>query len=258
SHHLISRLRLSDIERFVHDWYGARIKNKRELKLHADDLVRILSDPDSKAIRELAENPLLLTIICLVHRIDAVLPDERVVLYQKCTETLLNTWHAWRTRTEHRPRRNKDERRNRARMEAIAYWMHCLIDEKEEKLRTVVSFEDITNFLTEYIEKMERSHRGKPFLLAEEFLGFVKDEAGLLIEVGEGKYSFVHLTFQEYLAATHLRKSGEMGGMEVVWTFIENRCRESRWHEVIRLLTGALERTEAQAFLLERILPRMN
>ena len=50
------------------------------------DLVRILQDRDHRVIWELAENPLLLTIIVLVHRIDAVLPDERVL------ETQIQIW----------------------------------------------------------------------------------------------------------------------------------------------------------------------
>jgi len=81
SHHRVERLSLEDITGFVRNWYSARLENKAERERHANDLVRIVSDPESRSIRELAENPLLLTIICLVHRIDAVLPDERVVLY---------------------------------------------------------------------------------------------------------------------------------------------------------------------------------
>src|SRR5262249_27383406 len=92
SHYRVARLSLEDITGFVRNWYSARLENKAERDRHINDLVRIVSDLESRSIRELAENPLLLTIICLVHRIDAVLPDERVVLYQKCTETLLNTW----------------------------------------------------------------------------------------------------------------------------------------------------------------------
>ena len=78
--------------------YAVRIENPKERDQHANDLIRILQEKEHEAIGELAQNPLLLTIFALVHRIDAVLPDERVVLYQKCTETLLNTWHTWKFR----------------------------------------------------------------------------------------------------------------------------------------------------------------
>jgi energy-coupling factor transporter ATP-binding protein EcfA2 len=240
SHHRVARLNLEDIAEFVTHWYNARLENAAERRRHVSDLIRIVNDPESRAIRELAENPLLLTIICLVHRIDAVLPDERVVLYQKCTETLLNTWHAWKFQSEQMRSRNKVERRNRARMEAIAYWMHCLLDKEGKTQRAVVPYGDLREFLAQYIAEIEEPPQDDPHELAEVFLRFVKERAGLLIEAGDGLYSFVHLTFQEYLTATHLRKSGETAGMGVIWDLIEERCGDSRWHEVIRLLVGSL------------------
>jgi predicted NACHT family NTPase len=64
------------------------LANKREQKEYRDSLLKILENERHIAIRELAQNPLLLTIMVLVHRIDAVLPDERHVLYQKCIPTI--------------------------------------------------------------------------------------------------------------------------------------------------------------------------
>jgi energy-coupling factor transporter ATP-binding protein EcfA2 len=258
SHHRVAKLSLENIEDFLNDWYSARIANRQERDVHAKDLVRILQDPDSRAIRELGENPLLLTIICLVHRIDAELPDERVVLYQKCTETLLNTWHNWKFRGERESlqSRNKVERRNRSRMEAIAYWMHASLKSGlEDVRRAVVSYDDLRTVLAAYIQETEKPLDESPLEMAETFLRFVRERAGLLIEVGNGQYSFVHLTFQEYLTATHLRKSGETAGVAVIWPFLEEHCGDPKWHEVIRLLVGSLERIESQKYLLERILP---
>ncbi|WP_176722476.1 NACHT domain-containing protein [Candidatus Thiosymbion oneisti] len=253
SHHQVARLTRPDIEAFVHNWYRARIDNQQERAHHANDLIRILHDQDSRAIRDLAENPLLLTIICLVHRIDAVLPDERVVLYQKCTETLLNTWHAWKFKLEHQKSRNKVERRNRARMEAIAHWMHGAMGDQEKGQRAVVPYQDLLGFLTDYVAEFERPRYEDPRQLAATFLYFVRERAGLLIEAGDRQYSFVHLTFQEYLTATFLRKSGEAGGMPVIWQAVQGIITQSRWHEVLRLLIGSLERAESQHFLLEQI-----
>ncbi len=117
SHFVVSRLSLAEIRQFVDDWYRVRVENEAERRDHIRGLMRILEDQNYQAIRELAENPLLLTIVALVHRIDAVLPDERVVLYQKCTETLLNTWHTWKQRDPDLKDRSRVERRNRHRIE---------------------------------------------------------------------------------------------------------------------------------------------
>lgn len=257
-HHKVARLRLPEMERFVADWYAERIENRRERDANIKDLNRILREGEQQAIRDLAANPLLLTIIALVHRIDAVLPDERVVLYQKCTETLLNTWHNWKyAHQEGETRRGKIERRNRRRIEALAYWMHEQAGGDEGEQRAVVSYEAAHARLVEHIRQHERLDDPDDALdLAEGFLEFVRKRAGLLIEVGDRQYSFVHLTFQEYLTATHLIATTEVGGIDGLWERIESRIEDPRWHEVIRLLVANLKSGESQKRLLELLLQR--
>src|SRR5262249_17972068 len=144
-------------------------------------------------------------------------PDERVILYQKCTETLLNTWHTWKFRTEDTRNRSRVEKQNLARMEFIAYTMHVALDSTDASKRAIAAHAELVEILTQYINEIERPRSGEPRELAELFLRFVRERAGLLIEVGEGQYSFVHLSFQEYLAAVYLENSGEVGGVEVIW-----------------------------------------
>jgi energy-coupling factor transporter ATP-binding protein EcfA2 len=255
SHYYVAKLQLPEIEKFVKDWYRFRIENERERDANVKDLIRIFNDRNHTAILELAENPLLLTIIALVHRIDAVLPDERVVLYQKCTETLLNTWHTWKFRHEETKNRGKTERRNRHRVEAIAYWMHCQSGETRRNQRAVVPYDELKKFLSEHIADTETLNgiNDDPEDLAENFLDFIKTRAGLLIELGDRQYSFVHLTFQEYLASSHLIAIGEKDGVAGIWRIIENRCEDPRWHEVIRLMIAGLKNDESQQFFIERL-----
>lgn len=256
NHYKLTPLQLPEIEQFVQDWYRIRIENEREREDNVNDLIRILRDKDQIAIRELAENPLLLTIIALVHRIDAVLPDERVVLYQKCTETLLITWHTWKFHGEEIRNRGKVARRNRRRMEEIAYWMHCQSVSTEENQRAVVPYKDLKRFLTNHIIEVEKFHEkdADPEDMADEFLKFVKKSAGLLIEVSDNQYSFVHLTFQEYLASSYIHTRGEVRGVESIWDIIKGNCKDTRWHEVIRLLIASLKSYESQEILVEKIL----
>lgn len=55
----------------------------------------------------------------------------------------------------------------------------------------------------------EESRVTDPASEAQLFLQLVRERAGLLVEVGDGQFGFVHLTFQEYLAATFLRQEME-------------------------------------------------
>ncbi|MGT2436618.1 NACHT domain-containing protein [Bradyrhizobium betae] len=123
-HCQVAPLRNEEIKQFAQEWHKARVEDEQERDRMVNDLMSVLTNIESHAISELACNPLLLTIIVLVHRIDAVLPDQRVLLYQKCVETLLITWHTWKYRTTLPKKSDREDRRNLRRMEAIAEWMH--------------------------------------------------------------------------------------------------------------------------------------
>ncbi len=63
------------------------------------------------------------------------------------------------------------------------------------------------------IEKNEHVKPTQASQWAGEFLQFVRQRAGLLVEIGQDRHCFVHLTFQEYFAASFLYKSSVMGGV---------------------------------------------
>ena len=256
SHYRLASLGITQLEQFIHDWYRARIENKADRDRNIRDLIRIMNDDNHTAIRELAENPLLLTIVTLVHRIDAVLPDERVVLYQKCTETLLNTWHTWKYRDIEVKNRGKIERRNRVRMEAIAHWMQCRSAAGQGGQRAIVSYNDLHRFLEAHILTKEnlKDDEKEPGDLAHEFLEFVKKRAGLMIEAGDAQYSFVHLTFQEYLTANFLINNNELGGAPAIWNALKKYSGDPKWHEVTRLLVAGLKSNDSQEYLVQHII----
>jgi hypothetical protein len=254
-HHKVAALQPADAEQFVRDWYTAREPSRRDREENIRHLTGVLNNPDQTAIRGLARNPLLLTIITLVHRIDSILPDVRVVLYRKCTETLLNTWHTWKHRDASDPTsRDRAERRNRERIEALAQWMHQQSVGTGLIQRAVVPHAAAVAFLTSHIGKERLASGRDPEKMAEQFLAFVRERAGLLMEVGDRQYSFVHLTFQEYLTATYLKRTTEPGGVEALWLAIAPHVRGDRWEETIRLLIAGLESVETRKALLDRLL----
>jgi hypothetical protein len=254
THFVLAKLLPSEMKSFIDDWYKFKTSNQIEREKNAKALMRVLESKENSSIRELAENPLLLTILTLVHRIDADLPDERHVLYLKCTETLLNTWPKFkRVGHSEAPARSREEKKNKRRVEEIAFWMHTRGQNNQAGSRAVISFDDLRIFLTNHISQAE----GAPQDAEDQalvFLEFIKKEAGLLIEIGDKKYSFVHLTFQEYLSASCIRVRGEKDGVQKIKEIIIPHLAESNWHEVLRLLVASLESEDTKEDIVNHIL----
>lgn len=124
------------------------------------------------------------------------------------------------------------------------------------KGRAVAPYAELLEFLATYIEKNEPGGTSAESAedQAESFLRFIKVEAGLLIEAGDGLYSFIHMTFQEYLSATHLTSYGEMDGARSIWAELGGGLDNPRWREVVRLLVASLRSINGQKFFVEELL----
>ena len=68
------------------------------------------------------------------------------------------------------------------------------------------------------------------------FLRTVRDESGLLTGWGPDHYGFMHLGFQEYLAACELRRLAFEGDKDAVLKDLASHYGESWWQEVILML----------------------
>jgi formylglycine-generating enzyme required for sulfatase activity len=67
----------------------------------------------------------------------------------------------------------------------------------------------------------------------------VRDHAALLLERGPGEYGFIHLTFEEYLAAVALALKGQ-GNSEPIIETLSNHVGDQAWREVTLLTIGYL------------------
>jgi formylglycine-generating enzyme required for sulfatase activity len=181
-------------------------------------------------VRALAANPLLLTILALIKRQGVILPERRVELYDLSLRTLLSTWNRARSLGEEDlPGRDLDERQTIRLLAPLALWMHQV-----NPGVGLVNRPDLEGRLEALFR--ERGDEG-PQEAAVRFMRDVHDYTGLLLERGPGMYGFIHLTFEEYLAAIAIAQKGQLN-WKVVLDEITTRIGDPAWREVLLLTIG--------------------
>lgn len=254
-HFVVQPFSEAEIRQFVTKWYAARETDPIEREDKTAHLLKTIFDEEP--IQRLATNPLLLTIIALVHRIEAELPHERVALYRKCVSTLSEKWDkAKRIASDAAQPHIKYRQRL---LEQLAHWMHTQPGQsgRAREVKEGTLRQKITQFLSE--NKRLNLDPEEARQQAEAFVQTAKSRTGLLVERGDQLYSFAHLTFQEYLAAVDIKKRTGVKGVEGIWEAIEPHLHDPHWREVLLLLMGSLnEYDEIPTLLVERILARQD
>lgn len=154
-----------------------------------------------------------------------VLPQRRIELYKTYVDTLLKHWTLARSLAS-RGGRELDPVETTKVLAPLALWMH----EKSPGVGLVKEMD-----LHRELERIyrERGHPD-PEAAAPQFLSDVRNHSNLLIDRGGRQYGFIHLTFQEYLAAVALAQKAQKGAAAVV-DALEAHVGEPPWHEVVLL-----------------------
>lgn len=172
-------------------------------------------------VEELAANPLLLTILALMKRQGVTLPERRVELYEQYVKTLLHSWNLARTGE------GMDVAGALQVLAPLALWM-----QETSPGAGLVEEAALRAKLWDLCGGPEA---------AEKLLADVRHHAGLLIERGPGRYGFLHLTFQEYLAAMALGERVQEG-VDAVLAAVRPLVGQAEWREVLLLTIGYLGR----------------
>ncbi len=223
------------IEEFINRWYDSRVPDKAEAQRRKDSLNKALSQHDR--IKLLARNPLLLTIIALIHRYQALLPKERYKLYDKAVETLITNWDKNKELSNHEVLKYLGLDDLRRLMESLAYWIHGQGVTGDREGGTLIDRDELIEQLSKTIKtqkQIELSHARKE---AQRFVDFMRDRTGLLNEQGQDCYAFVHKTFQEYLCAQEINyQADNEGDFDIVLNHIADHLHDPHWREVLLLL----------------------
>ncbi|HEX3476460.1 MAG TPA: SUMF1/EgtB/PvdO family nonheme iron enzyme [Kofleriaceae bacterium] len=243
---------------YVRRWFGAVVRHfhgavdspaelEARASAQASALLQVLASGDWRShprLLEMVANPLMLSTLCLAHYYDTRLPEQRGELYERTLGLLIDVW----------TRQRKDGqvlRLETARLvlQPLAYAMH-------EQDRHELAVEEAVELVRAPLARVPALRAVAP--TAERFLALVRDECGVLTSRDLGRVEFVHLSFQEYLAACHVA-GHELGAA------LADRAGDPRWEEVILLamsrpgvfrpfMSRALERGDVDAALLRQCL----
>lgn len=238
---------------FIDRWYDSRFKLPSERDRWKASLAKALSG--NERIRGLARNPLLLTIIALIHRYQGGLPKKRHELYRDAVDVLLRHWDEGKEISNQQVLKYLDLDQLLELMTRLAYWIHCQGNGEDSQGGTLIDREELIAQICEFVQHKSKCDRRDAKREAERLLeGVIRDRAGLLAEFGQGQYAFVHKTFQEYLTAQEIREQQEEG-FEVVQEHFERHLHDPHWREVL-LLVFAQQKRSNPAKVLRLILER--
>jgi predicted NACHT family NTPase len=237
---------------FIDHWYDSRLKDdKAKADRRKADLQKAFEKSDR--VKMLAKNPLLLTIITLIHRYEAELPRQRHKLYEKAVATLLTSWDSARELKLYEVLEYLKRDDLLYVLKKLAYWIHTQGNAGEADGGTLIDKDELLRQLSQEIKTLKSCKPHEAKQEADRFVDFIQKRTGLLNEQGRDRYAFVHKTFQEYLTAEEIYDRFEEGEDEVILEHIKSHLHDQHWREVLLLLVSRLKKKRA-ATAIEAIL----
>lgn len=225
------------IEQFVRAWYAALHAlgeiDDEKAERRAEELI---AEMGNEQVGKIAQNPMLLTVMAIVHNHQGALPKEIARLYQDCVELLMLKWRPTAATSLLSALGVRDVDLDQM-LEQIAFDAHS--KQAERQGAADIPEEDILGIARTRLGSLDR---------AETFCAYVERQAGLLVGRGGPRagwrvFSFPHRTFQEFLAG---RYAANNDFPEIAPELAE---RGANWREALRLATGHLVFNQGQTTL---------
>ncbi len=239
------------IAAFFRGWFEALAREGIKIREQtpAERASRLVADVlDRERIREMARNPMLCTLIVMVHRARAGdLPQHRFVFYEAAVATLVEFWQ----KAKYSP---KPERRYLFPDPVLV--TRALADVAWRAFRELKSREipdaEIRRWLAGSFGDDPEWGGPQGRRAVADFLKLVRERTGLLVDAGAGRYQFVHLSLHEYLVAKHvLDRMSEAEAAKVLRHYLH----APQWKEVLQLLVVGAPEARAEA-LVRQVLRR--
>ena len=225
---------IGQIRAFVRAWYRHMVQLRPALADAEGRAARLLLQVEHHPrIRELAERPLLLTLLARLQTDNqGDLPSRREQLYFDAVKLLLNDWEREKLRRNPDGTVAVDE-------PSLTEWLSVGPEEIRSELNRLAfeahrdqpELEGTADLRQEQVvAALLRACAGRADARPLRLQEYLRDRAGILVEHGVGMFQFPHRSFQEYLAACWLANDDFPDQLARL-----ARSNPTRWREVTRL-----------------------
>ena len=210
------------ISTFATKWF-------KDKAVKAESFIRRLKD--NNRIKEIATNPLLLTLLCLVFEESGDFPANRSELYKEGLEALLKKWDAKRGIQRDQVYKKLSVQRKEELLSKIALTTFKRGDYFFKQ-------KAVEQYIIDYIRNLPDANTDPEALQldSEVVLRSIEAQHGLLVERAKNIYSFSHLTFHEYFTAREIVFGTQ--SLEEALQNLVSHITEKRWREVFLLAVG--------------------
>jgi formylglycine-generating enzyme required for sulfatase activity len=225
------------MDRFVELWYNEQhrlglisLEDAARMAQRLRESVRV---PD---LGRLATNPLLLTVMALVHTHKGCLPDARAMLYEDTVDILLWRWEQIKAGGDQESPALRRLLLDAGRTDVDVKWVLWQLAFEAHKEGGVEGGEGLGDIDELTLElALARLHPEDSRDWAHRVIELIRVRAGLLLERLPHVYAFPHRTFQEYLAGAHLSTQADFA-RQATRLFEEGLF----WREAVLLAVGRL------------------
>jgi HEAT repeat protein len=239
-HYTLQDLSDEQIGGFLQTWYGLAFHGRgQEAAGRRERLLKAVAE--SRSIRELAGNPMLLTILAIIGK-GQELPRERWKLYDHAATVLVHHWDV-----------NKHLRDGRIDADFIGE------DDKKELLRQVahrmqagagglagnhLPAGQLQEAFETYLRDRYQRDPASAKVIATAMIGQFHERNFILSRYGASVYGFVHRAFLEFFCADHyvqqFEKLQELSIDQLTQRVYAAHWADPSWREVLRLIAGRI------------------
>jgi HEAT repeat protein len=238
THYTLQDLDEGQIGEFLTSWYALALHDRPKDAEPRRQRLQVAVQ-ESRPIRELAGNPLLLTILAIISK-HQELPRERWKLYDHAATVLVEHWDVnrhLRDRSIHADFLGEEDKKELLRR--IAYRMQAGVGGLAGNYLTG---DALREELERYLSSRYQRDPAEAKAIANAMIAQFRERSFILSRYGAEVYGFVHRAFLEYFCAEayvwQFEKNQKLTLEQLKQEVFARHWEDASWREVLRLIAG--------------------